>query len=135
MNYSVIARVVCALLSVYFLVSGMNAMINVDAKLERIGLTATSPDGKIAFIIIYCGLMVGIGMAMAAMALVLRSTGPSLMLAAAILLCFILFRVSGSAMVGELTQTQIGYILVEMVELSVVLFLLSKTGALKQRVA
>ena len=135
MSYHIIAKVVCALLSIYFVASGVNAMFNIDAKLDRIGLAATSPDGIIAFILIYCSLMVGVGIAMAAMALILKSVGPSLMLASAILLCFILFRFVGSAMLGDLTQTQIAYIATEIIELSIVLFLLCKTGALKQRVA
>ena len=135
MNYHTIAKVVCALLSIYFVVSGLNAMLNIDAKLDRIGLAATNPDGKIAFILIYCSLMVGIGIAMAVMVSVLKSAGPSLILAGSILFCFILFRFIGSAMLGELTQTQITYIVTEIAELSIVLFILFKTGALKQGVA
>ena len=110
MNYYVIAKAICALLSIYFVVSGLNVMLNVDAKLDRIGLAATNSDGKIAFILIYCSLMMGIGVAMAVMALVFKSVGPSLILAGVILFGFILFRFIGSAMNGEFTQTQIGYI-------------------------
>ena len=135
MNYHTITKFACGFLSLYFVASGMGALFDIDAKLDRIGLAATNPDGTIAFILIYCSLMIGIGIAMAAMALVLKSAGPSLILASAILLCFILFRFVGSAMLGYLTQTQIAYIVTEIIELSIVLFLLYKTGALKQRAA
>lgn len=134
MNYHNAAKIVCALLSLYFVISGLNAVFNIDAKLEGIGLAASSIDGKVAFILIYSSLMVGIGVAMSALALLLKSPGPSLMLAGVILLSFIVFRMVGAAIVGSLTGTQIGYIVTELAELFVVLFLLYKTDAFKQRI-
>ncbi|CAA0126107.1 Uncharacterised protein [Halioglobus japonicus] len=135
MNFQTISKIVCALLSIYFVFSGINAALNIDAKLDRIGLAATGTDGKVAFILIYSSLMVGIGAAMSLLAVVLKSPGPSLILASVILLCFIVFRIVGSFITESMTQTQVEYILIELVELSIVLFLLHKTGSFKQRVA
>ena len=135
MNFQTISKIVCALLSIYFVFSGINAALNIDAKLDRIGLAATGTDGKVAFILICSSLMVGIGVAMSLLALVLKSPGPSLILASVILLCFIVFRIVGSFITESMTQAQVEYILIELVELSIVLFLLHKTGSFKQRVA
>lgn len=135
MNYQTAAKIVCGLLSTYFVVSGITPLFDIDAKLARIGLVASSADGKVAFILIYSSLMVGIGVAMATLALALKSSGPPLILAGVILCCFVVFRLAGSFIIGELTDAQIGYIAVELAELSVVLLLLVKTGCLKQRIS
>ncbi len=50
-------------MSLYFVVSGFNVLLDIDAKLLRIGLSANDLDGKVAFILIYCSLMVGVGVA------------------------------------------------------------------------
>lgn len=127
MKFDLLAKVIAGLLSIYFIASGLDAVLNIDAKLERIGLSAVSEDGKIAFILIYSGLMSGIGVAMAALGLFFRSATPPLILAATILLSFIVFRLLGSAMLGSLSGTQLGYIATELLELAIVLFALYKT--------
>lgn len=50
-------------MSLYFVVSGFNVLLDIDAKLLRIGLSANDLDGRLAFILIYCSLMVGVGVA------------------------------------------------------------------------
>lgn len=122
-----LANVVAAALGIYFLASAFDALLNVDAKLERIGLSAVSEDGKIAFILIYSGLMSGIAAAMATLSWHFKSPRPALLVAANILLAFIVFRFVGSAMIGSLSTTQIGYIATELVELSILSFVLYKT--------
>ena len=64
MNSNLIGKVVVWALAFYFIISGLLAAFDVDAKLIRIGLSAVNGDGKIAFILIYTSMMVGIGVAM-----------------------------------------------------------------------
>ncbi len=47
--------------AIYFITSGLLAIRDIPAKMERIGLQATNADGQTAFIIIYFGLMAGTG--------------------------------------------------------------------------
>jgi hypothetical protein len=51
------------LMALYFLISGLSVLFDVPAKLKRIDLNAINSDGEIAFILIYTGLMTGIGAA------------------------------------------------------------------------
>jgi hypothetical protein len=62
-----------SLMAVYFLISGLSVLLDVPAKLKRIDLQALNSDGEIAFILIYSGLMVGIGVASLAIQLVSKS--------------------------------------------------------------
>lgn len=128
MKFDLIAKIVAGLLSIYFIASGLDALFNIDAKLERIGLSAVSEDGKIAFILIYSGLMTGIGVAMAVLGLFFKSATSPLILAATILTSFIAFRFIGSTMLGSLSGTQLGYIATEFVELSIVFLALYKSN-------
>lgn len=65
MNLDLFGKLVTGILCAYFIGSGVIAAIGLDAKLSRIGLQAINADGKIAFLLIYSSLMVGIGVAMA----------------------------------------------------------------------
>ena len=65
MKINVFGKIYIALMSVYFVISGFNALLDIDSKLTRIGLSAIDSDGKIAFILIYCSLMIGIGLSIA----------------------------------------------------------------------
>lgn len=126
MNYQTIAKILCAILSLYFVVSGLSPLFDIDSKLQRIGLSATSLDGKIAFILIYSSLMVGIGVAMTLLALIQKTPNLSLVLAGVILSSFVTFRFIGSFIGGGITETQIGYVIVELVEIAIVFFVLYK---------
>ncbi|OUS26446.1 hypothetical protein A9Q99_18090 [Gammaproteobacteria bacterium 45_16_T64] len=126
MNVERIGKIVTAILCIYFVVSGFDALINIDEKLERIGLIANGVDGKIAFILIYTSLMVGVALAMMGQMIVFRSSTPPLIVASAVLLSFIVFRIVGSVMFDSMTSTQLGYIVTEMVELIIVVSILWK---------
>ena len=120
--------VITLVLALYFISSGLIAVLHIDEKLSRIDLKALSSDGKIAFILIYSSLMTGIGASMLAMYWLLKSWHPSLLLAATILACFITFRIIGSFLVGSLSDTQLTYILVELMEFGVVALLLYRAN-------
>lgn len=107
-------------------VAGLNALFVVDAKLTRIGLSDNDIDGKVAFIFIYCSLMIGISIAIAVNAYLIKSWIYSTVLATTIICSFILFSLIGSFMVGEVTNVQLSFILVEMMESGVGIYLLSK---------
>jgi len=126
LNVERIGKIVTAILCIYFVVSGFDALINIDEKLERIGLIANGVDGKIAFILIYTSLMVGVALAMMGQMIVFRSSTPPLIVASAVLLSFIVFRIVGSVMFDSMTSTQLGYIVTEMVELIIVVSILWK---------
>lgn len=115
-------------MSVYFIISGLNALLDIDSKLTRIGLTANDLDGKIAFILIYCSLMVGIGVAIALIAYFSKSWFYSALLATTIICSFIAFRLVGSMMIGMITNVQLSYILLEIVEVGVGILLLTKSN-------
>lgn len=105
-------------------VAGLNALFVVDAKLTRIGLSDNDIDGKVAFIFIYCSLMISI--AIAVNDYLIKSWIYSTVLATTIICSFVLFRLIGSFMVGEVTNVQLSFILVEMMESGVGIYLLSK---------
>ncbi len=127
MKVNVFGRIYIVIMSVYFVVSGFNALLDIDAKLARIGLAANDLDGKVAFILIYCSLMIGIGIAIALIAFMSKTWIYSAVLATTIICSFILFRLIGSFMVGEMTNVQLSFILVEVIEASIGLLLLSKS--------
>jgi hypothetical protein len=113
-------------MAVYFLISGLSVLFDVPAKLKRIDLQALNSDGEIAFILIYSGLMVGIGVASLAIQLVSRSWVYSTVLATTIIASFILFRVIGSIMVSSLSTAQTSFLVFEIVELTAGILLLRK---------
>lgn len=117
-----------AAMTIYFLVSGLSVLFDVPAKLARIGLSALSSDGEIAFILIYCSLMVGIGAACALLAYISRSWVHSAVLATTIVASFIVFRLVGSTMAGGLSETQVMFIVVELLEVALGVYLLKKVG-------
>ena len=119
-------------MAIYFLVSGFTVLLDIDSKLARIGLSATDQDGKIAFILIYCSLMVGIGTAISLIAYFSKTWVYSAILAVTIICSFILFRLVGATMVGELSGVQVSFILIEIVEVSVGVFLIIKSSLLKK---
>jgi hypothetical protein len=128
MNSNLIGKVVVWALAFYFIISGLLAAFDVDAKLIRIGLSAVNDDGKIAFILIYTSMMVGVGVAMLFMLYMFKSCRPSLVLAGTIVFSFIIFRIIGSFVIGEFSSTQIGFLLTEVVELVIILVILFKVG-------
>ena len=134
-NYQTIAKVLCVILSLYFVVSGLSPLLDIDSKLQRIGLAATSEDGKVAFILIYSSLMVGIGVAMMLLARIQKSPIASLVLASVILSSFVTFRLVGSFMGGGLTEIQIAYVIIELAEVATVLFVLHKVSGAQHRAA
>ena len=117
-------------LSIYFIASGAMALFDVDAKLARIGLSALHSDGKTAFILIYCSLMIGIGVSMGAVYFLSRTWLYSAAIAAIVITSFIVFRMVGAAMSGSLSSVQMTYVLVEVVEVSIGVFLILRSGLL-----
>jgi hypothetical protein len=115
------------------MVSGFNALMDIDSKLLRIGLTANDLDGKVAFILIYCSLMVGIGVAIGLIAYMSRTWVYSAMLAVTIILSFILFRLIGSGIVGEMSNIQMSFISIEILEASIGLFIIYKSDFYQER--
>ena len=114
------------------MISGFVALMDIDSKLTRIGLSATDQDGEIAFILIYCSLMIGIGVAISLIAVLSKTWVYSAILAVTIISSFIFFRLVGAAMVGELSNVQISFILVEIVEAFVGLFLIVRSSLLQK---
>ena len=133
MNLDFFGKLVTGILCFYFIGSGIIAAIGLDAKLSRIGLQAINADGKIAFLLIYSGLMIGIGVAMALIFYFSGSWSQPLVLAVTILISFITFRIIGSIIVGYVSKTQLGYMFTEFIEVTVVLLLLIKSSSLKKR--
>jgi len=128
MNMDYAGKLYVAAMSIYFLVSGFNAFFDIEAKLARIGLVAVDADGKIAFILIYCSLMVGIGVAIAVLYFVSKTWRNSAILATIIITSFIVFRFLGSFIVGELSHTQVSFIAIELIEVSIGVYLLSHSS-------
>ncbi|NRA88019.1 MAG: hypothetical protein HRU28_11670 [Rhizobiales bacterium] len=112
----------------YFIVSGLNAVFDIDAKLIRIGLTAVDIDGKIAFIVIYSSLMVGLGVAIALLYHFSQGWRYSTILAVTIISSFICFRVVGSLMFGVLSTVHLLFMVIEMIEVALGVFLLRNSG-------
>ena len=131
MKINPLGKIYTLIMSLYFLVSGLNALMDVDDKLLRIGLTANDLDGKVAFILIYCSLMVGIGVAIALIYFLSKTWLYSAVLAVTIITSFINFRLIGGLMVGELSEVQLSFIAVEVLEVVLGLFLIVKSGLLK----
>ena len=117
-------------MSVYFIISGFNALLDIDSKLARIGLSAIDLDGKIAFILIYCSLMVGIGVAISLMFYISKTWIYSAILAVTIITSFVCFRLIGAVIVGEISSMQISFIAVELIEAAVGLILIIKSRQL-----
>ena len=133
MKINTFGKIYIGIMSVYFIVSGFNALLDVDAKLARIGLSAIDSDGKIAFILIYCGLMIGIGITIALLFYVSKTWVYSALLATIIIISFICFRLIGSYLEGTFSDTQITFLLAEMVEAAIGIVLLYKSGRLIAR--
>ena len=120
-------------MSVYFVISGFNALLDIDSKLVRIGLSALDSDGKIAFILIYCSLMIGIGVSIALLYYFSKTWIYSALLASIIITSFISFRLVGSYVVGGLSSTQLSYLVIELIEVIIGILLLYKSGRLNQK--
>jgi len=133
MKINTFGKIYIGIMSVYFIVSGCNVLLDVDAKLARIGLSAIDSDGKIAFILIYCGLMIGIGITIALLFYVSKTWVYSALLATIIIISFICFRLIGSYLEGTFSDTQITFLLAEMVEAAIGIVLLYKSGRLIAR--
>lgn len=127
MNIELFGRLYTAALSLYFLASGLLALSDVDAKLARIGLAAIDNDGKTAFILIYCSLMVGIAAVMLLLYYLSKSWQYSAITAVTVIVSFICFRFIAALMQGEFSSVQIGFIATEMVEVAIGLGLVIKS--------
>jgi len=135
MKINVLGKIYIALMSVYFVVSGLNALMDIDSKLARIGLSALDPDGKIAFILIYCSLMIGIGISIALLYYFSKTWIYSALLASVIIISFISFRLVGSYLVGDLSNTQLSFLVVEFLEALIGIVLLKQSGKLNRKVS
>ena len=135
MKINVFGKIYIALMSAYFVISGFNALLDIDSKLTRIGLSAIDSDGKIAFILIYCSVMIGIGISIALLYYFSKTWEHSALLASIIIASFISFRLVGAYMVGDLSNTQLSFLGVELLEVGIGLFLLYKSGKLNQKYA
>ena len=114
------------------MVSGINALTDIDSKLARIGLSAVDLDGKVAFILIYCSLMIGIGLAISLIFYVSKTWVYSAILAVTIVFSFVCFRIIGAIMVGELSNVQLSFISVEVIEVAVGLFFIINSRLLQR---
>ena len=128
MKVSILGKIYTLAMSAYFIVSGFNALLDIDAKLLRIGLSANDLDGKVAFILIYCSLMVGIGVAIALIYYISKTWLYSAILAVTIITSFIGFRLISGLMMGELSSVQLSFIGVEIIEATLGLILIVKSG-------
>ena len=135
MKIDVVGKIYIALMSVYFVISGFNALLDVDAKLARIGLSALDSDGKIAFILIYCSLMIGIGISIALLYYFSKTWIYSALLASIIIISFISFRLVGSYFVGSISNTQLSFLVVELLEVTIGIILLKQSGKLNRKFA
>jgi len=127
MKINTLGKIYTLIMSLYFMVSGFNALLDIDAKLLRIGLSANDLDGKVAFILIYCSLMVGIGVAISLIYYLSKTWLYSATLAVTIITSFICFRLIGGFMVGGLSCVQLSFIAVEILEAALGLFLIIKS--------
>lgn len=114
------------LMALYFLISGLSVLFDVPAKLKRIDLNAINSDGEIAFILIYTGLMTGIGVATLLLQYFSGTWIYSALLATIIIGSFIVFRIVGSIMVGFLSPTQTNFLAFECIEVTAGVLLLAK---------
>ena len=114
------------LMAIYFLISGLSVLFDISGKLERIDLRALNSDGEVAFILIYTGLMVGIGITCLTIQFISKSWIYPALLSTIIIGSFIVFRIVGSIMVGSLSSTQIGFLSFELVEVTSGILLLRK---------
>ncbi len=133
MKIDVFGKIYISVMSLYFVISGFNALLDIDSKLARIGLSALDSDGKIAFILIYCSLMIGIGISIALLYYFSKTWIYSALLSSVIITSFISFRLVGSYMVSGLSNTQLSFILVELLEVAIGIILLYKSGKLNQK--
>ena len=131
MKIDLFGKLYVALMSLYFIASGFNALLDIDSKLARIGLSALDADGEIAFILIYCSLMIGIGISIILLQHRSKTWTYSVLLATTIIGSFICFRLVGSYMVGGLSNTQLSFLTVELLEVSLGFILLKKSDKLK----
>ncbi|MEH6347377.1 MAG: hypothetical protein V7785_19935 [Bermanella sp.] len=127
MKVDFLGKIYTLIMSLYFMVSGFNALLDIDAKLLRIGLSANDLDGKVAFILIYCSLMVGIGAAISLIYYLSKTWIYSATLAVTIIVSFISFRLIGGFIVGELSRVQLSFMGVEILEAALGLFLIIKS--------
>jgi hypothetical protein len=133
MKINVLGKIYIALMSIYFVVSGFNALLDIDSKLARIGLSSIDLDGKIAFILIYCSLMIGIGVSIALLYHFSKTWEYSALLASIIISSFITFRLVGSYLMGALSNTQLSFLVVELLEVAIGGFLIYKSGKFEKR--
>lgn len=132
MKIDVLGKLYIAVMSLYFVTSGFNALFDIDSKLARIGLSAVSSDGEIAFILIYCSLMIGIGVSIALLYYFSKTWVYSALLSTIIIFSFIAFRLIGAYLVGSLSNTQLSFIGVELLEAVFGLTLLKKSAKLNK---
>ena len=125
-------KIYIALMSLYFIISGFDALLNIDQKLARVGLSVVNMDGKIAFILIYCSLMIGIGIAIALLFYFSKTWRYSALLVITVISSFICFRLVGFYLTGTFSNTQISFLSAEFIELAIGIVLLYKSkGVIK----
>jgi hypothetical protein len=135
MTTDLFGKIYTGIMSVYFMVSGFSALMDIDSKLNRIGLSAIDLDGKVAFILIYCSLMIGIGVAISLIFYFSKTWVYSAILAVTIITSFVSFRIIGALMVGEITNTQISFIFIEVIEATAGLYLIIKSGKFNKKIS
>ena len=133
MKIDLFGKFYIAAMSLYFITSGFNALLDIDSKLARVGLSALDSDGKIAFILIYCSLMIGIGISIALLYYCSKNWFHSALLATTIIISFICFRLIGSYFVGDISNNQLSFLFVEIIEAAIGIALLCESG--KARIA
>lgn len=106
------------IMAAYFLVSGGSALLDVPAKLERVGLRAIDDEGQAAFIVIYGGLMIGIGVACLLIQRMSKTWFYSALLATTVLSSILALRVVGILVTGSLSSLHATYLVVEVVEVA-----------------
>jgi hypothetical protein len=77
--------------------------------------------------------MVGIGIAISLIFYLSKTWVYSAILAVTIITSFVFFRMIGAVMIGEITNTQISFILVEIIEAAAGLFLIIKSGQFNKK--
>lgn len=128
-----LSKLVTAILIFYFILSGVLAQIDLELKLFKIDLAAVSDDGLIAFGIIYASTFIGVGIAMAVLWKISRTTQYSLVLACSIISMFLVFRILGVIQLGYFSPLQIKFLCIEILELAIIFLLLSKVSPVNKQ--
>jgi len=119
-----IAQIFVAAMIAYFALSAIDAVFNLPHKLARIGLSAVSRDGEIAFVVIYAGLMLGIAVAILVSLLSSKTPVMALGVIASVMSCILLSRLGSLLYFGAGSSSQAIFTLVEVAKIAVATYLL-----------